>query len=87
MPCDNCACPDCGAARDPVGQLREWCRARGHWVGPDDRVPESVAALLLGRSSKTLANWRCDLEGPPFLKIRGRIYYRLADLAAATDEN
>ncbi|MBF0097144.1 MAG: helix-turn-helix domain-containing protein [Magnetococcales bacterium] len=29
---------------------------------------------------KTLQNWRCDGKGPPYLKIGGRIVYRLEDV-------
>ena len=35
-----------------------------------------------GISTKTLANLRCAGGGPPFLKLRGAVRYRLADVEA-----
>jgi DNA-binding transcriptional MerR regulator len=39
-------------------------------------------AEMFGLSPKTLRNWRCLQVGPPFVKHRGRIYYRSTDLDA-----
>jgi hypothetical protein len=33
-------------------------------------------------SPRTLERWRCFGGGPPFLKINGRILYRLEDIEA-----
>ena len=57
-----------------------WCEEHGHTVTPDGRVPESVAAELLGVSAKTLANWRSLGAGPRAYRLSG-ITYRLRDLA------
>ncbi len=57
------------------------CQERGHCVSGDGRVPETVAAELLGVAFGTMRNWRTALAGPPYFRIRGRIYYRIVDLA------
>jgi hypothetical protein len=33
-------------------------------------------------STRTVERWRLRSEGPPFLKIGGRVVYRLADIEA-----
>jgi hypothetical protein len=33
-------------------------------------------------SARTLERWRWQAQGPAFLKIGGRVVYRLADIAA-----
>jgi hypothetical protein len=38
--------------------------------------PEDVSAVL-GAAPKTLANWRCERQGPPFIMIGRRVYYPL----------
>ncbi len=84
-------CPCCGCEIDPepavsVGDLRDYCRQHGLPIFPGGRVSELVAAELLGKASGTLKNWRCT-HGPaqlPYVRSgggRGRISYRLADLA------
>lgn len=35
-----------------------------------------------GFSPRTLENWRCRGEGPRFLKIGGKVVYRLQDVEA-----
>ena len=35
-----------------------------------------------GFSPRTLENWRCRGEGPRFLKIGGKVVYRLEDVEA-----
>ena len=37
-------------------------------------TPEQ-AAKTLGKSTATLATWRCHRQGPDFIKSRGRIFY------------
>ena len=39
------------------------------------------AAKRLGLQESTLANWRWRGCGPPYLRVGGRVRYRLADLA------
>lgn len=40
------------------------------------------AAERLGLSARTLAEWACIRKGPPFLKLGGRVRYRVEDLDA-----
>ena len=39
-------------------------------------------AAMLDVSPKTVQNWRYLLVGPPYVKHRGRVYYRAADMKA-----
>ena len=39
-----------------------------------------------GFSPRTLENWRCRGEGPPFLKIGGKVIYSLEDVEAYEQE-
>lgn len=36
-------------------------------------------------SERTLERWRCFGEGPSFLKLGGRVLYRLSDVQAYED--
>jgi hypothetical protein len=47
--------------------------------------PEEVAAVL-GSTPKTLANWRCEHRGPPFLKIGRQAFYPLDSLNRWLDQ-
>lgn len=51
-------------------------------VLPDGRVSRSDAAVYLGRSAKTLADWYSKGIGPRARKVGGRVFYFLADLEA-----
>lgn len=53
--------------------------ARATTVGPED------AAERLGVQRSTLDNWRWSGAGPRYVKVGGRVRYRLADLAAWLD--
>ena len=48
-------------------------------------VPPEGAAERLGLQPSTLANLRWRGGGPPYLKVGGRVRYRLTDLAAWLD--
>lgn len=81
-------CPCCGhhlpepAPRpDPVELLRQQCFERGFPIFSIDRIREDAAAVLTGRAIGTLRNWRIDGEALPFIKTRGRVSYRLQDIA------
>lgn len=39
-------------------------------------------AEILGLDPKTIQNWRYLQVGPPFVRHRGRVYYRPADVQA-----
>jgi hypothetical protein len=87
-------CPHCGHLLDAddhqttVEDLRRTCRENG-WGFPADRVSEQTAARLLDRSPGTLRNWRSFGSRPlPYSRPgsgRGRITYRLADVAEFMD--
>lgn len=47
--------------------------------------PREVAARL-GVTVTTLANWRWKGGGPAYLKVGGRVRYRIGELAAWLDE-
>lgn len=51
-------------------------------VTPDGRVSRADAAKFLGRTSKTLAEWKRSGTGPMPHKVGGRVYYYLRDLQA-----
>ena len=65
--------------------LARWCRENGCNVSADGAVDEETAAALLERSPGTLTNWRAQNVGPPWYR-RGRVRYRLVDLAAFLDD-
>ena len=55
----------------------------------DDRtstLSPAEAATRLGVESSTLANWRWNGSGPAYLKVGGRVRYRLSDLADWLDQ-
>lgn len=54
--------------------------ARARTVNPEE------AAERLGLEASTLANMRWRGGGPPYLKVGGRVRYRLSDLADWLDE-
>lgn len=41
--------------------------------------PKELAAEL-SKCQRTLATWRRDKAGPPYIRVVGRIYYRRADI-------
>lgn len=49
-------------------------------------VDPVVAAAMIGKSVKTLANWRTARTGPPFVRLGGgakpSVAYRVADIEA-----
>lgn len=49
----------------------------------DDEMDAVAAAALLGRSPRTLADWRYFHQGPAYIKAaNGRVTYRPEDLDA-----
>ena len=48
-------------------------------------VSAGEAAARLGLEAGTLANWRWAGRGPCFVKLGGRVRYRLTDLADYLD--
>lgn len=49
------------------------------------------AAAFLGVAPETLDNWRCQARGPAFIKTtpspRGKVLYRVSDIAAWQEAN
>lgn len=46
------------------------------------RCDSANAALVLGKSQGTLANWRVKNVGPRWITVGGRVYYFYDDLVA-----
>lgn len=52
-------------------------------VTPHERLSDEVAvARRFEFAPNTLAKWRCQGRGPRFIKLGGRIRYRLSDVEA-----
>lgn len=51
-------------------------------VLPDRRVVASDGGKMLGRASKTMAEWRCKGWGPRPIKVGGRIFYNYDECLA-----
>lgn len=49
---------------------------------PDDLLPLDAVAEELNVKRATLWDWRLRSVGPPSFKLRGRVYYRRAELDA-----
>ena len=49
---------------------------------PDKRLNEDRAAEQLGVTKGTLANWRFQKKGPPYLKVGRRVEYLQSDIDA-----
>jgi excisionase family DNA binding protein len=67
-------------------------RTTGSPSGCSSRVGERLLSIadvadLLGVSRWTLYGWRCRREGPPGLKIGGRVRYRPDDLEQWIEEH
>ena len=51
-------------------------------VLPDDKVDRRNAALALGRSAKTLCDWKRNGIGPKAFRVGGREFYRWSEVQA-----
>jgi hypothetical protein len=47
----------------------------------DDLVSPTELSRSTGIAAKTLANWRVERKGPPFVKFGRRVFYHRASLA------
>lgn len=45
-------------------------------------LTEAQAAKILQAKPMTLNKWRCRRKGPPYLKLSGKVRYRMDDLTA-----
>jgi predicted DNA-binding transcriptional regulator AlpA len=50
-------------------------------------INDVAAARFLGLGVQTLRNYRSHRKGPKYIKIGGRIVYRVADLEKFLDEH
>jgi predicted site-specific integrase-resolvase len=46
----------------------------------DNHLDENRLAKRWSMSPRTLQRWRQDGKGPPFLKLGGRVIYRVSDI-------
>lgn len=54
----------------------------------DFLTPDALVARWMGQvASATLATWRSRGNGPRFVKVGGRVLYRLADVLAYESKN
>ena len=60
---------------------RQWIKAHSKQMTLDERIGEAVAADLVGIPAKSLRGWRSQGLGPAFVKLAGRVTYRVEDLA------
>ena len=44
-------------------------------LAPENLLTTGQAARLLDKAPGTLANWRAEGKGPPFVKYEGSVYY------------
>jgi excisionase family DNA binding protein len=54
---------------------------------PDEFWSSDYVAELLVLTRNTLEKWRVRGEGPPFVKLGGRVRYRRSDVLAWIEEN
>jgi predicted site-specific integrase-resolvase len=47
-----------------------------------EHLSEKLLARRWGVSHRTLERWRHDARGPAFLKVGGRVIYRIQDIQA-----
>jgi predicted site-specific integrase-resolvase len=47
---------------------------------PEGLLTPALTGQVLGISPQTLARWRVEGKGPPFVKLGGRVAYRQATL-------
>ena len=50
------------------------------YIHPDGRLDRKNAAIYVGCSGKTLADWATKGLGPPYLFVGGRVFYFQQDL-------
>jgi predicted DNA-binding transcriptional regulator AlpA len=48
-------------------------------------VPSKDAPAYLGLAEQTLARWRSEGHGPPYVKLGKKVYYRVGDLRSWID--
>jgi excisionase family DNA binding protein len=53
----------------------------------DEFWSSDYVAALVGLTRNTLEKWRVRGQGPPFVKLGGRVRYRRSDVLAWIEEN
>ncbi|HEX7338743.1 MAG TPA: helix-turn-helix domain-containing protein [Rhodanobacteraceae bacterium] len=56
-------------------------------ASPQENITSNEAAALLHRAPITLERWRRRRVGPPFLRVCGRVLYRVADIEEWLEKN
>jgi predicted DNA-binding transcriptional regulator AlpA len=51
-------------------------------VSDDELIPASRLSAFIPIAAQTLARWRCEGQGPAFVKIGRRVAYRAGDVRA-----
>ena len=55
-------------------------------MSTQELLVSSTAAIRMGLAKQTLARWRVEGKGPPFIKLSGnRVAYRASDVDAWLD--
>ena len=49
-------------------------------------IDQNEVGIRLGISPRTLARWRSEKTGPPWVRLGGAIRYRVSDLDAWADD-
>jgi hypothetical protein len=60
-------------------------------TAPASSAPPLLTQKLLARrwhiSHRTLERWRCEAAGPPYVRLVGRVLYRIEDIERYEREN
>lgn len=54
---------------------------------PDALLISAEAALVIRSSESQLGNWRAQSEGPKYVKLGWKVFYRVKDLKKHIEEN
>jgi hypothetical protein len=49
------------------------------------RVPDTIAAKIIGSKPATMRRWRFEGRGPRYLKLGGKVFYAVSDLDSYVD--
>lgn len=83
--CKHCGQPypinSASEAEKLLEQLSNFCKESGIIVDWSGSISEENAAELLNRDVRTIQNWRYGHQPIRFQKLRGRVRYKLTDLA------
>ena len=60
--------------------IRKRLTDAGYSISPRNDVDANAAAWFLGKTSKTLANWRSESRGPAYINLGRDVRYPLTAL-------